>query len=161
MTKTTEAQAEVAQDEAAVADAPMTAPREFKSVLLTVDHTSTRKDGHYVQKMVKSTQELTDSMLSLFGYYNEKHLLHSGNTIALFQQAAKSVMPCFVYRTPENVQIVMAEVTYAALINAKQTLLEAEDFIVNAAGEMLKMVQDQRGEAVPLLLLDFTTEVEG
>lgn len=154
-------QAEPKADTAAQETTDQAAPREYKSIILTVDHTSTRKDDHVVQKMVKSTETLNETMLSLFGYYQEKHLLHSASTLEMFQEAGKSVMPCFIYRTPENVQIVMAEVTYAALISRKGTLLEAEDFIVNAAGEMLKMAQDQRGDAVPLMLFSFTTSQEG
>jgi len=147
--------------EAETAKAPAT-PREYRSVLITIDHLSTRKDDHVVQKMVKSTQDVTESLLALLAYFNDQKLLHSPATISLFQEAAKSDLPCFVYRTPRNtVEIIMAEHTYAALIVRKGTLLEAEDFIVNTAGQFLKEVQDQKGEAVPLLLFSFTTDREG
>lgn len=136
------------------------APREYKSVVLTIDHTSSRKDGEVVQKMVKSTQTVTASLLAILGYYQEKHLLHSETTIELLQEAGKALLPAFIYRSPENVQIIMAEQTYAVLINARGTLLEAEDFIINAAGEMLAAAQQKTGDAVPLMLFTFSADPE-
>ena len=133
------------------------AEQEFATVVLTLDHTTApREDGSLLQKFVCSTQDLTSSMLGLFSYYEEEHLLHAKSTIELFQQAAFSAMPAFVYRTRENVQIVLAASTMTAVIASQDgSVLKASAMIADIAGRVLTDALETQTEAPVLLLLAF------
>jgi hypothetical protein len=131
------------------------APREFQSVILTLDHTTSRNDEHVVQKFVASTQTLTGAMLALFGYYAEDHLLHSQATIEQFQQAALEQFPCFVYRTPENVQIVMDQATFNLVCFQNGSVLQASQAIADMAGQVLSDTEKKAGAAIPVTLFAF------
>lgn len=132
---------------------------EFQSAVVTIDHTSTRPDEHVVQKVVYSTQSLTGSVLALIDYYDEKHLLASEGTISQFQEAARAENPAFVYRTPENVQIVIDFVALQNLVAREGgSLLVALDGLVNNAGRVISDLERAVGAAVPLILFDYSSE---
>jgi len=132
---------------------------EFDTVILTLDHTTVpREDGSLLQKFVCSTQDLTTSMLALFKYYGEEHLLHAKSTLEMFQQAALSRMPAFVYRTRENVQIVMTADTMMAVIGSQGgSVLKGSAMVADMAGRALIDILANQTEAPVLLLLTFET----
>lgn len=135
---------------------PIPAPQEYETVILTIDHTSTRKDDHVVQKYVASTQSLTSAMLSLFGYYDEDHLLHSEATIALFQRAAQNPACAFVYRTRDNIQVVMTAATFETLVAISGgSILAGTSRMLDMAGEMIVANEQAARGPIPLSLLEF------
>lgn len=128
---------------------------EFGSIILTVDHTSTIPGPHSVQKAVFSTETLEEAALAVLQYYNEEKLLASASTIAQFQEIAKTALPALVYRTPENVQIIMALDTFNALVARSESLLDATSFILDTAGQLIVATEEQAGAPVPLLVLSW------
>lgn len=133
---------------------------EFGSVILTVDHTSAIPGPHVVQKMVFSTETLEEAALANLKYYSEEGLLASASTIAQFQALAKTDLPCLVYRTPENVQIIMALDTFNALVARSESLLDATTFVLNTVGELIVASEKAAGAPVPLLVLSWAEAVE-
>lgn len=126
---------------------------EFKSIILTVDHTSTIPGPHVIQKTVLSTESLEQTALSLLKYYDEGGLLASEVTIRQFQELSHSQYPCLVYRTPENVQIIMAYATFQALVALSESLLDATTFVLDTVGQIIVETEDAAGEAIPLQVL--------
>ena len=137
----------------------MTKFAEFGSIILTVDHTSTIPGPHSVQKAVFSTETLEEAALAVLQYYGEEKLLASASTISQFQEIAKTDLPALIYRTPENVQIVMALDTFNALVARSESLLDATSFILDTAGQLIVATEEQAGAPVPLLVLSWA-EVE-
>lgn len=133
---------------------------EFRSVILTVDHVSgPRDDGHQAVKAVFSTEDLTETMLSLFRYYGEEHLTNSKATIELFQRAAIAPCVAFVYRTPQNTQIVLEWNCFAFLSDVGGSTLGATNLALDNAG-LSQIESDERaGDVVPLLLMEFGSEL--
>lgn len=129
--------------------------QEFGSVILTVDHTSTNAGPHSIQKAVFSTETLEEAMLALLKYYQNTDLLASASTIAQFQQVAQTALPCMVYRSPENVQIVMALDTFNALIARSSSLLDATTFILDTVGEVIAGTEQVAGGCIPLQVLSW------
>lgn len=130
---------------------------EFLSVILTLDHsTAPREDGSLLQKFVGSTQDLTEAMLALFNYYEESHLLFAKSTVEMFQMAAQAEMPCFVYRTRENVQIVMSAETFQGLCASQGgSILAASAMIADVAGKSIVDAMREGGDAPVLYFLSF------
>lgn len=131
--------------------------REYLSVIFTVDHT-TDIPVHSVQKMVFSTQTLEEAAVAVMAYYDESHLLTSTDTIRQFQEIGKATLPGLIYRTPENVQIIMSLDTFAALCDRSETLLEATAFVLDTAGELINMAEQASGSVVPLIALSWSEE---
>jgi hypothetical protein len=129
--------------------------QEFGSVILTVDHTSTIPGPHSVQKMVFSTETLVEATLAVLKYYGEEALLASADTIAQFQGLAQTELPALVYRTPENVQIVLDYATFSALVERSETMLDASTFILNTVGELIVTAEQAAGGVVPILVLSW------
>lgn len=127
--------------------------QEFGSVILTVDHTSTLPGPHTVQKMVFSTETLEEAAIALLKYYSEEALLANVQTIAQFQELGRTKLPALIYRTPENVQIVMALDTFNELHLRSETLLDTTTFILNTVGELIVTAEQAAGGPVPLLVL--------
>lgn len=128
---------------------------EFGSIILTVDHTSTIPGPHSVQKAVFSTETLEEAALAILKYYGETDLLASASTIAQFQELGKAELPALVYRTPENVQIVMALATFNALVARSESLLDATTFILDTVGEFIVTSEQAAGGVVPLMVLSW------
>lgn len=133
----------------------MTKFAEFGSIILTVDHTSTIPGPHSIQKAVFSTETLEEAALAVLKYYDEEKLLASASTIAQFQEIAKTDLPALIYRTPENVQIIMALDTFNALVARSESLLDATSFILDTAGQLIVATEEQAGGPVPLLVLSW------
>lgn len=131
---------------------------EFGSVILTVDHTSTIPGAHSVQKMVFSTETLVEATLAILKYYGEEGLLASADTIAQFQQLFQTKLPALVYRTPENVQIVLDFATFKALVERSESFLDASTFILNTVGELIVTAEQAAGGVVPILVLSWAEE---
>jgi hypothetical protein len=128
---------------------------EFNSIILTVDHTSTIPGRHVVQKTVFSTETLEEAALALLKYYNQADLLASVDTISQFQAIAASQFPCLVYRTPENVQIVMALDTFNALVARSSSLLDATSFVLDTVGQVIVETEEAAGDVIPLQVLSW------
>lgn len=128
----------------------------FHTVLLTIDHsTSPRPNGHLIQKFVGSTEDLVTSMYSLLEYYEELHLLQPA-TLRQFQEAYVSKYPAFIYRTRENVQVVMSAETFSMLVSYKEgNIFEATQLILNTVGEVITNNDGAAGGVVPIVLFSF------
>lgn len=126
--------------------------QEYGSVILTVDHT-TAIVPHAVQKLVFSTESLNEAAIAVIKYYGEEAILASADTIEQFQALAQSKYPCLVYRTPENVEIILSLDTYNALIARSETLLDANTFILDTVGEIIVTSEQAAGAPIPLFAL--------
>ena len=129
---------------------------EFQSVILTVDHsTAPRENGHLIQKFVCSTEDLVTSMVSLIDYYKEQHLMQAA-TIRQFQEAHVANFPAFIYRTPENIQIVMDAETFVALnIRNEGNVLATTQHILDTVGQVITENDEAAGGVMPLLLFSW------
>lgn len=129
---------------------------EFASVILTIDHTTQpTANGHLLQKFVASTEDLVTSMVSLIDYYKEPHLMQAA-TIRQFQEAHVSEFPAFVYRTPENIQVVMDAQTFTMLVGRNEgNVLKATQHILNTAGQIITENDEAAGGVMPLLLFSW------
>jgi len=140
------------------ASTALSRPTEFGSVILTIDHTSTREDGHVVQKFVASTEGVLETMLALFNYYGEAHLLNSAATLRLFAAFDREPFSAFIYRTKENVQIVIPTETLVLLTASHSTLLAATDALLDIAGAAIVGTDKQAGGVVPLLVVSLSQD---
>ena len=131
---------------------------EFRSVILTIDHLSKRNDGHLAQKMVTSTEDLVETMLSLFDYYKEVELTQSKANIELFQKASQLSLPAFIYRTSVNTQVVLEWNTFAFLTQVSGSMKGAVELALNNAAQAMINSDEARGDVVPLLLMAFDME---
>lgn len=131
---------------------------EFATVILTIDHsTAPRKNGHLIQKFVTSTEDLVTSMFSLLEYYEETHLIQPA-TIRQFNLADQSEFPAFVYRTRENIQVVMNADTFVMLAGTKDgSILSATQMILDEVGRAITDADQEAGGVVPIILFSFHT----
>lgn len=127
----------------------------YRSLVLTVDHT-TSIEPHVVQKVVHSTETLEETLVSLIKYYSEEVLLTSIETIGQLQKIALSKFPAVVYRTQENIQIIMAQATFDELLARSEGLLDCHLFILNTAGEIVNANEELQGNVSPLTVLDWS-----
>lgn len=132
----------------------------YKSLILTVDHT-TAIEGALVQKVVYSDQTLEEAILALLDYYGEADYLKNPETIKLFQQVALSDLPAVVYRTKENIQIVMAMGTHDELLARSESLADCHLFILNTVGEVVANLDKAQGDVSPLTVLSWSFEQGG
>lgn len=131
---------------------------EFGSILLTLDHLTNRADHHVVQKFVLSTELQDETLLALFRYYKEEHLLTRASTIKLLQEAAKTDYPIYVYTTPQNIQILASTAAWDTLVQSPDggqgSALLAVDFITSHIARIHgELAERNGGEFVPLILL--------
>ncbi len=149
-------------DEALNQDAaPVTeAPKEFLSVILTVDAVSNPTNpGPFVQKLVASDQTMTEATLSLIDYYGEEKLLSSPATIGQFQQAILSEFPAFIMRTNVNVEVILDASTFNRLCFEHGSVMQACKDILDLAGLAIQDTEKKAGGVVPLILMDFGDEL--
>lgn len=131
-------------------------PAEFRSVLLTVDHsTAPRPNGALIQKFVGSTEDLVTSMFSLLEYYGETHLICPA-TIRQFNEAHVAEFPAFVYRSKENIQIVLEANTFTLLVGRHEgNVLAATQHILDTAGQVITDSDEAAGGVMPILLFSW------
>jgi hypothetical protein len=135
---------------------------EFNSLVATIDHLSQINDGETRQKFVASTQSVTASLLALFAYYGESKFAVNERTIDLFTKAAQAENVVWVYRTPENIQIVTDMDTWNFACTDENvgngSMLVATDALMQLTANAEAQVVEQCGGVVPLFFFSLTRE---
>lgn len=131
---------------------------DFNSILLVFDHLMFRKDGHVVQKMVMSTQNEVESLLSIIHYYGETRILANASMVKVMQEGGQSANPCYIFTSKENVSAVMSVQTWALFVNhpdwGNGSELQATDLLCRSIAQFHAKIKNQNnGYTTPLLVI--------
>lgn len=138
-------------------------PADYQSMVITLDHISAIDDGHSRQKFVASSQDAVDSLLALFRYYKEQDIMLSSKTVAMIVAAQATPNVVWVYRTRENVQLVLSTEAWLAACadpdlgdgSAMQAVDKLSATIASAEANLIQ----SSGGVVPLFFVSFDREV--
>jgi hypothetical protein len=136
---------------------------DFNSLVATIDHLSQIEDGHTRQKFVASTQTVTASILALIAYYGEQDMLINERTVKLLAEADQQDNVVFVYRTPQNVQIVtdMDTWNFACLDDdlGAGSMLKATDVLMQMTAQAEgQILEANGGRVVPLFFFSLSRD---